>query len=237
MKRTIFPLLAAGLVTTASSQAATVLSSWTFETNTPADLTDNTTSPSVVAESGVFTTGYVASGVHVSALTDWSTPTGNGSLNSFSTNNWAIGDYYQFSTSTVGYSEILLQFAQTSSSTGPGEFKVAYQVNGGGYTDFANYTVLPNQAGAPGLGNWNGTTKITGYNYTFDLSSITALDEATSVDFRLIVRTNADAAPPGTIAAAGTSRVDNVSIIAVVPEPSAAVLGSLGLLALVRRRR
>ncbi len=58
------------------------------------------------------------------------------------------------------------------------------------------------------------------------LSSLTVLDEVASVDFRLIMRTTADSTPPGTVAAAGPSRVDNITISGtVVPEPSAGVLG------------
>ena len=212
-------LIATATLTSASAQIAV----WTFETAPPADLLNSATIGGIAADFGLGT----ASGVHASAATDWTTPTGNGSANSLSANEWAVGDYFQFSVSTVGFQNIGVSWAQTSSSTGPGEFKLAYQVNGGGFTDFFSYTVLPNQAGAPGAGNWNSTTEIANYNYFVDLSSVAALNNAASVDFRLIMATTADATPPGTVATGGTDRVDNFTV-AVVPEPTGLTLAALG---------
>ena len=219
-----------------SNSYGAVISGWTFETNTPADVTDNVTITGIAADTGSGT----ASGVHASALTDWSTPAGNGSANSLSSNNWAVGDYYQFSLATTGYEDIKIGWGQTSSGTGPGEFKLSYQINGGGFTDFQNYTVFPNQVAAPGLGTWSNVTEITGYNFTVDLSAVTGLDNAASVNFRLIMRTTADSTPPGTVATAGTSRVDNFTINGTaVPEPSAGLLGltAVALIPLRRRRK
>lgn len=227
-------LVVAPLLVSASVASAQTLAQWTFETSPPADLANSTTISGILADIGTGT----ASGVHAGALTDWTTPVGNGSANSLSANEWAVGDYYQFSITTIGYEDIKLSWGQTSSATGPGEFKLAYQVNGGGFTDFFNYTVLPNQAGAPGLGSWSTVTEILGYNYLVDFSSVFALDNVTSVDFRLIMATTADSAPPGTVAAGGTSRVDNFTVTATaVPEPSALALGGLGALALMAYRR
>ena len=184
---------------------ATIISQWTFEVNTPPDLADSAASPAVAAEVGAGT----ATGVHASALTDWSTPAGNGSANSFSANTWAVGDYWQFSLSTLGFQNITISWDQTSSATGPGEFKLAYQINGGGFVDVGDYIVLPNQAAAPGAGVWNSTTAIPAYSYS---ASLAAWNNATAVDFRLIMRTANDALPPGTVAATGTDRVDNFTV-------------------------
>ena len=215
-----------------STLEAQTLARWTFETSPPADLANSTTISGILADVGTGT----ASGVHASAGADWTTPTGNGSANSLSANEWAVGDYFQFSLSTLGYQGITVGWAQVSSATGPGEFKFAYQINGGGFTDYLNYTVLPNQAGAPGLGAWGGVTEILGYNFSVDLSAVTALDNVASVDFRLIMTTTADAVPPGAVAAAGTDRVDNFTV-SVVPEPATATLLGLGLAACLIRRR
>jgi len=220
---------------TLMSASAQTIAQWTFETSPPADLTDSTTIGGIAADFGLGT----ASGVHASALSDWTTPAGNGSANSLSVNTWGVGDYFQFSVSTLGFQNIGLSWAQTSSSTGPGEFKLAYQVNGGGFTDFMNYTVLPNSATPPGAGNWSVSTENLAYNFFVDLSSVSALNNATAIDFRLIMAGTADATPPGDVAPGGTDRVDNVTV-AVVPEPtSLAIVGGLTLLFcrnLARRR-
>lgn len=221
-------LLASQVALVTTSHAATVITQWTFETSIPA------TAGPHAAEVG---TGS-ATGFHASGATAYNNPVGNGSAESFSANTWAVNDYFQFSIATTGYEDILVSWSQTSSSTGPGEFKLAYQVNGGGFTDFVNYIVLPNQVAAPGLGSWTSGTEITGYNYSFDLSAITGLDNAASVDFRLIMRSTNDAAPPGTVAAGGTSRVDNFTISGTaVPEPSTGLLGLIAAACLPLRRR
>ena len=212
------------VVVLANSNGA-IITQWTFETSPPGDLADSATIGGIAADSGTGT----ASGVHASAATDWTTPAGNGSANSLSSNNWSVGDYYQFSMATTGFENIMVAWAQTSSATGPGEFRLAYSIGAGPFISHVNYVVLPNQSGAPGLGAWTSGSAIGGYNYAFDLSAVVALDNAASVDFRLIMRTLADATPPGTVALAGTSRVDNFAIegsaIAAVPEP-----GPFGLL-------
>src|SRR5262249_25623965 len=60
-----------------------------------------------------------ASGTHASSATAWGNAgasiAGNGSAQSFSSNTWAVGDYYQFQTSTLGLSNIGIQFDQISS--------------------------------------------------------------------------------------------------------------------------
>ena len=95
---------------------ADTLADWTFESSIPA------TSGPFAAEIG---TG-AASGHHASTST-YSSPAGNGSAHSFSSNTWAAGDYYQFSTSTLGDSAISLSFDQTSSSTGTERLRARVQ--------------------------------------------------------------------------------------------------------------
>jgi len=175
----------------------------------------------------------MASGAHASAATDWTTPAGNGSDNSLSANTWAIGDYYQFTLSTVGYSGIGVSFDTTGSGTGPRDFSFSYSTDGLSFTDFANYTVLLN--GAPNL-SWSTSNGYqSAYTTTFDLSSITALNNEATVYFRL-VNTSAVAINEGVVGTGGTSRVDNFSV-SVVPEPASATLIGLGLLALISTRR
>src|SRR5262245_19793198 len=100
-------LLAAALIGTLSAQAQ-ILPRWTFETSIPV------TAGPIAAEVG---TGN-ASGLHAGAAV-YSSPSGNGSLHSYSANVWAVGDYWQFQSSSTGNSGLNLSWDQTSSATGP----------------------------------------------------------------------------------------------------------------------
>lgn len=193
-------------VTTAGTftiQAAT-LAEWTFESPLPADAPNVSVYPNNVGPS---TGAGNAGGFHASAATDWTTPAGNGSTDSFSSNEWAIGDYYQFQLSTVGFDTIQVSWDQTRSGTGPGTFDLAYSVDGTNFSIFAdNYVV--------NAVTWSSGTAVTGSSFAFDLSGIAAINNQSTLLFRLV----ADAAPS---AAGGTSRVDNFKIIGSVPVPPA----------------
>jgi len=208
------------LATTALSQAQ--IAQWTFESSPPSS------SGPITPEIG---TGS-ATRVHVGAAT-FSSPAGNGSAHSFSANTWAVGDYWQFQTSTIGYSGIQVSYDQTSSNTGPGQGYFQYSTDGTTFfTVGSTYTILPNAS----PNSWNVNTASSLFNFTFDLSSITALDNASTVYFR-IVDASTTSANGGTVAAGGTDRIDNFTVTSV-PEPqSLYLLGAFGLLAWNLRRR
>lgn len=217
------------LLFTQISQADT-LAQWTFELNPPADLTDSASILGIAADVGTGT----ASALHASAATDWTTPAGNGSANSLSANTWAVGDYFQFSLSSVGYSGISVSFDQTGSNTGPKDYYLAYSTDGSSFTLFGNYSLVN--------GSWtSGAPTLLPTSYSFDLSSITALNDAASIYFRLVNATTVSISG-GTVATGGTDRVDNFTVMAApVPEPSAAALlggfGLLGIFMAARRRK
>jgi VCBS repeat-containing protein len=189
-----------------SALAATTIAQWNFESPNPADATDQATYPNTIASA---TGTGNAGGVHASAATDWTTPVGNGSADSFSSNTWAVGDYYQFRVSTTGYTGIQVSWDQTSSGTGPRDFKLAYSTDGTNFTDFGSpYTVLANASPNP---VWNATTSSALYTTTRDLSAVTAVDNQTDVYFRLI-DTSTTSASGGTVATGGTNRVDNFTV-------------------------
>src|SRR6185295_7792614 len=111
-----------------ASAAGILLSGWSFEgvTTTNTGQTPTVSVGSATADSGVLTAGSAFTAFHTNASTTWSNPAGNGSVKSLSSNNWGVGDYFQFSFSTTGYNAINITWDQTGSATGPRDFKVQY---------------------------------------------------------------------------------------------------------------
>jgi hypothetical protein len=193
---------------------ASVIANWTFESSVP-----NTAGP-VAAEVG---SGF-ASGSHANAAAVYSNPAGNGSAESFSSDKWAMNDYWQFSVSTIGHTGVKLTWDQTSSNTGPRDFGLFYSWDGVAFTQFANYSVLANASPNP---SWNISAESSLYSLSYDLSSIAGLNEAATAYFRLVM-VSTTSANGGTVALAGTDRVDNFVVSATpVPEPSTFVAGAL----------
>jgi len=197
------------------SYAQTTLAKWTFDalsvSSTPGT-SPTITAGSAAADSGALTAGSAVSGLHASSSTVWSTPVGNGSAKSLSSNTWAIGDYYQFNFRTSGYGGIRITWDHVSSSTGPRDFKIQYSTDGSSFTDASGanstYTVLVNTA----PNTWSSTgAPNTNTRYSLDLATVTALDNRESVYLRL-VNTTTMAAGGGTVATAGTSRIDNFTV-------------------------
>ncbi len=170
---------------------------WTFETSIPV------TSGPHAAESGANAgAGSTASGFHTDPGTVWSNPAGNGSPESFSSNFWTIGDYYEFRTSTAGFTSIRFGWDQTRSSTGPATFDVAWSTDGVAFSTLVEDYAVTNNATPPGV--WNSTTPVPEYTFApVDLPAGAA--SQTTLYIRLVNQV----APGGT---AGTNRVDNVRI-------------------------
>lgn len=175
----------------AVSARSVSIAEWTFENGQTLARTDSQTSPTVAASMG---TG-IASGYHASANTDWSAPVGNGSSTSFSANNWAVGDYWQFYVSTLGYKEIALSWDQTRSGTGPLRFDLLYSL------DDVTYTLLSDSF-AVSAATWNSGNSVAASQFSRSLGSVVAVDDQASVYFRLVVDTAGSAA-------GGASRIDN----------------------------
>jgi hypothetical protein len=207
---------------------ADTIAQWTFETSVPA------IAGPLSAEVG----SGSALGYHAGSST-YSSPTGNGSAHSFSSNVWAVGDYYQFGVSTLGMDSIVVSWDQASSNTGPRDFTLAYSTNGTSFTDFASYSVLAN-ASPNATWNSSGAPKSI-YSFAYDLSGVSALNNQGTVYFRLV---DASTTPAGStytaVQTGGTDRVDNftVSGVAAVPEPEtyALMLAGLGLVGGIARR-
>jgi len=217
---------AAGVAGLAASASADILANWTFQTTPPVGAGPH------AADAGLNAGSSFASGLHASGSAVYDNPTGNGSSESYSSNNWAVGDYYQFTTSTTGYENIAIQWDQVSSNTGPRDFDLQYSTDGSSFFNIGStYAVRANAAPAWSSGSGSGLD-------TFGpTAGPGALDGQATVYFRLRLKTTVSA-NGSTVATTGTNRVDNVIITGdEVPAPGALALVGLGGLFAARRRR
>jgi len=193
----------AGLITIAN---------WTFETSVP------TTAGPHSAEGGLQAGVAAATGFHASGTTTYSNPAGNGSPESFSSNNWTtLGDYYQFQVNLSGYQNASVTWDQARSSTGPASFNLQYSTDGTTFTTINSYNVLVSTSPTA----WNSTTNFTAFNFG-SISLTSAVDNQSTVFVRMSSQSVA--------VASGTNRIDNVIIQAtVVPEPSTMSLLALAV--------
>lgn len=220
-------LTAALAVVTASAEAETV-ALFTFETSAP------TTAGPFAAETNNtgFTMGAMALGAAGGATPTYSSPAGNGSAHSFSANGFAVGGYYQFSINSTNFAGLSVSYDQGGSGTGPRDFVFQYSTNGG-----STFTTLAGSAYQLANVNFVPGTVNPAFTHTFDLSSITGLDSNANDVFRITVADNVSISG-GTIAAAGTDRIDNFTL-STVPEPSTVFGGllTLGAVGWSQRRR
>ena len=227
MKTLVLAQFCAIAVWASSVVGQTLISQFSFELATPPDSSGSSSGP-FSADHGP---GSV-SGVHAAAGTSFSTPIGNGSANSFSSNSWAIGDYYQFTISTVGFNNLFVTFAMERSATGPATFQLNYSINGGGAFTSVGAPIDVSSAA------FSATSYSSSFISTFDLSGIAGLNNNANVVFRLV------ATVAGT-ATVGTARVDDFILSSggaiLVPEPAAWIWlvagGGVSAGWLARRRR
>jgi hypothetical protein len=213
-------LIASAVIATASAASADVIAGWTMPTAVTA--TTAATYSYGAANLGALVSGSMLSGTHSSALTAWSSPAGNGSTYALSSNAWNVGDYYQISLATTGYSSVSVAWEQTRSGTGPAGFEAVLSVDGGStFSSLGSYTV--NQV------SWSATVPVTTSSFA---SLASAADNQASVIIRFQVVT------AGTSTTTGTNRIDNISVNgAVLPVPSPGAVALVGLAGLVARRR
>ncbi|MFM1803142.1 MAG: hypothetical protein RL136_21 [Planctomycetota bacterium] len=221
---------AVAAIAVASSASAEVVCGWTITTAFPTGAgnvpTGNTYTVGA-GDLGVQTAGSELSSYHALAAATYTSPAGNGSQYSFSSNNWSIGDYYEARCSTLGFNDIYLSWDQARSSTGPALFELVMSIDGGANwsTILAEYTVLQSGGGgAPGTWSASGA-----YNPIYTTTvAVSAADNQGEVIFRFRSLVAG--------AATGSNRLDNVTIgSGAIPAPGAIAL--LGLAGLAGRRR
>jgi MYXO-CTERM domain-containing protein len=229
MKSIVSLTASAIAVALVSSADGAMIAGWSITTAFPTGTgnvpTGNTYSVGA-ADQGDQTGGSSLSSYHVLAAATYTSPSGNGSQYSFSSNNWSIGDYYEARVSTSNYSNISVSWDQARSSTGPASFELIFSVDGGqSWINAAAYTVL--QSGGGGApATWSSTT----YNAIYtNNQALAGADNASE----LIIRFRSLA----TGAATGSNRIDNVVISGdMVPAPGAVALLAVAGLASRRRR-
>ena len=203
-----------------SQLVLTAIAKWTFDavTLTSPGSSAVISAGSAVADQGLQTSGSLFSATHTGAATIWTTPAGNGSTKSVTSDRWAVGDFYQFKVNTSNYHDLAIAFDQTGSNTGPSTFKVQYSLNGITYSDLGSTYVVTNDG-------WSGTSYKSISNKSFDLSALSSLNNKAEVYFR-IVDTNTTAINGTTVATGGTNRIDNFVITGIACEGATATISA-----------
>jgi hypothetical protein len=193
------------------------ISRWSFDAITISGTGQTPTISQGGADVGLQTENTNIGGFHTSSSTVWSTPVGNGNSKSFSANNWNVNDFFRFTVNTQYTTIIKLTFDQTSSSTGPKDFKLQWSTNGTTFNDITTYTVPFNTVTNTDY-SWSSTTYRTESTLSFDLSVITGINNQPNLVFRLI-NTSTNALLGGTVGSTGTSRVDNFTMFGELDVP------------------
>lgn len=221
------------------SAYADVVAAWDFESEYTT-FNDSQMGPIVDASIGSGT----LFGFHANPLSDWTKPAGNGPIvnddvgSAYNANsNWGVGDYFQFSTSTVGYKDITLVFDHSGRDNGPRNFKVQYSIDGINFIDSGDsYVSLDGRLTDPRWGNDLAILNKV-YEINIDLTDITLLNDASTAYFRLVL-TSTIGHNGNNIVSGSNSRLDNVTVNGTpIPEPASLALLALGGIAMLGRRR
>jgi hypothetical protein len=168
-------------------------------------------------QNSTITTNFGTGDVNVAAGSTLNQASGDGtgagqslSMADGSNNN---GNWIQFSVSTVSFTDLALSFAARSTGTGFTGIELSYSTDGTTFTSFSTYTSPQDSVF---------------HLATFDLSSVTAIDNQSSVTLRLTFS--------GATTTAGSTNLDNIQVTAV-PEPATVLGGLLGLAGLCFHQR
>lgn len=130
-------------------------------------------------------------------------------LGGFSNNGMSI----VLQVSTMGFTDLSVSWAQRGTSSGFTTRQFDYSTDGATWTNFGTDT---------------GALGSTWVTESYDLSSVASIENQATVYFRIVL--------DGATGTSGNNRFDNITVEGV-PEPTTALLGALGVLGLLRRRR
>jgi hypothetical protein len=207
------------LFTTPQLTKAVIITEWTFETSELGGQIVGNWITNITAEVG---SGTASAWHHSVFPVDYTFVNGNGSYRAFGvTNDWTVGDFFQFAISTAGYQNIAISYDQAGNLTGPGTFFLEYSIDGRTFTKFgSDYKV--------NVGHWTYSSTSTTNSFSFDLSSVTSINGQPTVYFR-VVDGSTVAIGGGTVSGYEEDGIDNFLVSAQpVPEPSTMALAVLG---------
>lgn len=156
---------------------------------------------------------------HLSPNAQYTSPTGNGSLYSFSSNNWQPGDYYEIILPTTGWENLTLSWDQARNAYGPSDFTLQYSTDGSLFEELLAYTVYLS-AGPRATGTWwTSSTYNELYTTTFQLPE--AASDQSTLYLRLV-----DTSGTASLAS-GTNRIDNILVTGTAVESQTTMFISL----------
>lgn len=219
--------------------SAVTITQWNFNSS-PADASDTTGSTSPAIGSGTAslrsTTSLFASGNSGAGSTDPTTTDDTAwGITTFPASGSDMTAGVQFLIDTTGYESITVSYDVRHSNTSSRYQAVQYTLNGSTWTSATFFAAAAGDA-------WIN-------NRSVNLSAIVGANNNPNFGIRILSASQFAATGAGTssyvaattgstYAAGGNWRFDMVTVSGtVIPEPSAALLGGLGVLGLLRRRR
>ncbi|HEX7010054.1 MAG TPA: PEP-CTERM sorting domain-containing protein [Phycisphaeraceae bacterium] len=214
---TVRALILGGMLAVAPAASADTIALWNFDDGA---LPQTDVAGSELADVGTGSVSWTA--------TSLGTPVGNGTAHSWSLREFdttgATPKGIDFTVGTVGRQDIVLSFSMNAGSTSPQTFSIQWATSAGGpFTQIDQITLLQTA--------FVSTTFNPDLFYSFDLSAVTALNDAPTAVFRIIQ------AEPATNNL-GSVRLDEVHVEgSPLPEPASSLLMALGAVAVVTRQR
>jgi hypothetical protein len=217
-------ILSIVLLSSAATSQAALIAAWNFNTlsiTTASTPGSGGVPTSISASSGTGTVGLSTWGGNIddfggSTINQVGSEAAEKSLSLIAgTSNAGNNTFITVSFSTVGFEDIILSYAHSGTGTA---------FNAGGWswsTDGTNFTAL---AGSP------VPTRSAFSLATANFASISNIENTGSVTLRYTLS--------GATSSSANNRIDNLQINATaIPETSTTLLGAIGVLALLRRRR